>query len=77
MPRYFFHVNDGDDHPDSDGVDFPDFQAAHTDAIRAAAEMVRDLSGRLAMDGDWRMDVADATGRTVLTLRFTQTVPPV
>jgi hypothetical protein len=36
---------------------------------------LRDLNGELPINSDWRMDVADETGATVLTLKFIQTIP--
>jgi hypothetical protein len=76
MPRYFFHVHDGADQPDPTGTEFADFKAARGEAVRACGEMLRDIDGDLPIGSEWRMDVADETGRTILTLRFSQTVPP-
>jgi hypothetical protein len=69
MPRYHFHVQDGRDHPDTDGMELPDIIAARGEAI--AGEMLRDLNGRLPVGSPWRMDVTDDAGRSVLILRFT------
>ena len=69
MPRYFFHVHDGQDSIDQAGLELPDPQTARAEAIRAAGEMLRDLDGALST-GEWRMDVTDESGQPVLTLRF-------
>jgi hypothetical protein len=76
MPRCFFHSHDGTDQPDDEGMEFPDFRAAHSEAVRACGEMVRDIDGDLPVGSEWRMDVSDETGRTILNLRFSQTIPP-
>ena len=76
MPRYFFHVHDGTDRPDSRGSVLPDFKSAHAEAIMTCGEMLRDIDGDLPIGSEWRMDVADETGRTILSLRFSQVIPP-
>jgi hypothetical protein len=38
--------------------------------------MLRDIDGDLPVNSEWRMDVADDTGATILTRQFIQTVPP-
>ena len=40
MPRYFFHVDNGEFIPDETGTDLPDLQAARREAVRAAGEMI-------------------------------------
>jgi hypothetical protein len=71
--RYFFHVYDGHVTPDLEGMEFADFAAMHAEAVAASGEMLRDLKGKLSPQAEWRMEVADETGRTVLTLRVVQT----
>jgi hypothetical protein len=68
--RYFFHVRDGFSEADLTGTEFPSFQAAHGEAVSFCGAMLRDLDGELPLDSEWRMDVTDETGATVLTLRF-------
>ena len=70
MPRYFFHVHDGDDLPDREGVELSDPAAAREQAIATAGEMIRQ-SGVVLSDGSvWTMRVVDENGREVFTLRF-------
>jgi hypothetical protein len=45
MPRYFFHVHDGVDQPDTEGVEFPSPEDARTEAVTAMGEALRDLDG--------------------------------
>jgi hypothetical protein len=70
MPRFYFHVDDGGHViPDRDGFVLPDIRAVRAEAISAAGEMIRDLH-RALTTSEWRMDVTNAAGQPVLTLRF-------
>ena len=75
MPRYFFHVRDGKDFPDTEGSELPDLDAVRTEALKASGEMLRDSKGRAEFwsGDDWTMNVTDEAGRPVLTLRFSGT----
>ena len=42
MPRYFFHIHDGQDFPDHDGTIFPDAEAARAQAVATAGPMLRE-----------------------------------
>ena len=72
MPRYFFHVRDGKDLPDTEGSELPDLNAVRTEALKASGEMLRDNKGGADFwsGHDWTMNVHDEAGRPVLTLRF-------
>ena len=72
MARYFFHIKDGRDIPDRDGVDLPDMKAVRSQATATAGEMLRELDGTFS-DEDWRMNVANEAGQLVLTLRISAT----
>ena len=72
MPRFYFHLTDGKRRfLDHDGVELPDLAAARSRAIMD----IRDLR-RLLSDGQhcdmWRFEIADATGRQVLTVPFAE-----
>ena len=72
MPRYYFHVRDGKDHPDREGTEIADPASVRLQAIMTAGEMLRDLGPQ--WDGeDWQMSVADEAGKVVLRLRFSAT----
>ena len=75
MPRFFFILHDGKDFPDAEGVEFADASAACGEAVTLAGEMVRDLNDKMAEGGDWRLDVTDAAGDRVGSLRFSVTRP--
>ena len=74
MPRYFFDYRDGQGNlePDDEGVEFPNLQAAYTDAIRAAVDMHVDAccEGQCATDDAF--EIRDEFGRLVLALPFAQ-----
>ena len=43
MPRYFFHVDNGEFIPDETGTELPDLYAARREAVRSAGEMIDDV----------------------------------
>jgi hypothetical protein len=69
MPRFYFNIYDGTEKPDGEGIELADLAHARAEAIRAAGEMIREMGDDLA-GGQWQMRVADESGRTLLTLRF-------
>ena len=70
MPRYFFHVHDGQDTPDEDGVELSGPDEAKGQAVIFAGEALRDKDGAFWNSGEWRMVVVDEAGATVCTLAF-------
>jgi|tagenome__1003787_1003787.scaffolds.fasta_scaffold18843817_2 hypothetical protein len=70
MPRYFFHVHDGKERPDRDGIEMADPREARAQAVVACGEALRDLDGAFWKNGEWRMQVADEKGATVCVLTF-------
>jgi hypothetical protein len=67
MARYFFHLRDGTDHLDHDGVELPDDEVRGT-AVTAAGEAIRDLGAQFFDHDGWRFWVTDEAGNTVCTL---------
>ena len=72
MPRYFFHVRDGQDLPDTEGSELPDLRAVRDEALRSSGEMLCDTEGTAEFwtGHPWTMNVVSEHGRPVLTLRF-------
>jgi len=70
MPRYFFHVHDGQEFPDREGTVLADREAARTESMMAAAEMLRDAALNLWTGEEWTMQVVDEKGRSVCLLTF-------
>lgn len=71
MPRFFFHIRDGDVHEiDPEGLEFASLEHAVIDARRAAREMLAEkLVADEPIDGQ-RFEIADDTGRVVETVTF-------
>jgi hypothetical protein len=66
MPRFFFHISDGAEYRDHEGIELIDIAAARRQAIETAGGMLKEFwSGP-----EWRMTVVDALGKTVCLLRF-------
>ena len=70
MPRYFFHVIDGRDIIDRVGTVLPSLREARAEAIRTAGAILRDEGDAFWNGTEWEMNVTDASGQSVLKLRF-------
>lgn len=70
MPRYFFHVTDGYSTRDDEGTELPDIYTAQDQAIRTSGELLRDMGGEFWNGTEWKLEVTDEQGQTLLTLRF-------
>jgi hypothetical protein len=56
MPRYYFHVEDDHTEIDEVGTELPDLEAARSEAVRAAGEILRDGAAKSLWTGKpWRM----------------------
>jgi hypothetical protein len=70
IPRYFFHIRDGEELLDDHGTVLASREDARAHAIIVAGELLRD-AGRKDWGGtEWRLRVTDEMGRCVCTLRF-------
>jgi hypothetical protein len=72
MPRYYFHVRDGDDlRKDPEGIELPDLEAARAKAVSlacaswSAAPPDREHNDRT-------FEISDETGQRVLTVPFSE-----
>lgn len=70
MPRFFFHVHDGQEIADEDGVELAGLAEARAQAVVTAGEMLKDIDGQFWNGPEWRMRVTDAEGATVCTIRI-------
>jgi hypothetical protein len=74
MPRYYFHLEDGQRLLDDTGLDLLDIAAAQTEAVRASGDLLKGGPLATLWDGtSWRMWVTDnpnAEGKTLFALRF-------
>ena len=76
MPHYYFHVHDGRDLPDEDGIDLSGDKEARAQAVTAAAEALKDLGAMFWDHPAWRMHVTDERGATVCDLRVSNQPGP-
>jgi hypothetical protein len=68
MPRYFFHVREGDElEIDDAGQDLPDEEAVRKEAQFYASELLRDASAEPGKSAP-SIEVTDARGVLVLRL---------
>jgi len=70
MPLYFFHVIDGRSIIHHEGTEFPNLRSARGAAIRLAGAILRDGGDKFWNGEEWHMNVTDASGQSVLKLRF-------
>ncbi len=70
MPRFFFHVHDGQDTIDHEGTELPSAQAAHDEAVATSGRMIAEKGGKVGSGDEWRMWVTDVTGAVVCDLKF-------
>jgi len=76
LPRFHFHIMDGTDLFDRDGLQLPDVAAAKLEAIRlAGAVLSESRAGSIWQDQPWQMIVNDDptpnTGLAHFTLTLT------
>ena len=70
MPRFYFHVSTMDDvFPDEEGVELGDLAAAHDCALRIMHRTMLSDPEEQNWRG-WMIKIADAKGRTLLTLLY-------
>lgn len=74
MPRFFFHLHNGEECPDTEGVELADVEAARQEAIRSARSIMAGevIEGRLPLRDV--IEVADEAGATVTRLPFRDAV---
>ena len=74
MPRFFFHIRDGESIDDPDGMYLPDSQTARLEALRSARDiMAEDVRrGRLQL-GSW-IEVTDEQGEAIFAVPFAEAV---
>jgi uncharacterized protein DUF6894 len=70
MPRYYFHVRDGREIPDTEGTVLADADAARAEAIVLSGAMLKDLGGEFWSNGEWQIRVVDEAGNKVCALTF-------
>jgi hypothetical protein len=75
MHCYFHLVNGHGFIPDETGLDVPDLETAQHQALNAIQEL-RQEAGQTAEEWyGWRLNVVDASGRVLLSLRLDTPLP--
>ena len=70
MPRYFFNVlNLGPSTP-ALSQEFSDDEAAWKEATRFAAELFRDVDGKLRPGEEWALEVTDEVGMEIFNIQI-------
>ena len=74
MPRFFFHVRQGEDfEPDVTGLDLDDADVAQAAGLRALHDLHDEMAGEGFMD--WTLEVADDAGEIILRLSVGEMFP--
>jgi hypothetical protein len=75
MPRYFFQVLDSRAIIDTEGTELAGLDDAYEMAIRSAGSILESEGAAFWNGGQWRMSVADDSGKTCFTLNFSVETP--
>lgn len=70
MPKFYFHVINGDFVPDLQGMECSTFDEVKAQAVRVAGEMLKDQGLSVWSTGRYDMFVCDAGNQTRLRLTF-------
>lgn len=71
MPRYFFHVRNGDSLiQDLEGIDLPDLDAARIEALEGARSLLSETVRTGGVLDGQRFEIVDESGQVLDTLSF-------
>lgn len=70
MPRFFFHVHDGESFIDDTGQEIASLEDARRHAARYAADLLLSDPDRFWSGEEWRMEISDHSGLVYSTLIF-------
>ena len=70
MPRYFFHLYNDVDTDDLEGCELPDLAAAEAHGLREARHMAAERVSEGHLDLRHRLEIVDAHGQVLRTIRF-------
>jgi hypothetical protein len=70
MPRYFFHIIDGEEIIDHEGTVLASVAEARAKAIVFSGEVLKDLGGKFWNNGQWQVRVTDKAGNKICALTF-------
>ncbi|TYL87398.1 DUF6894 family protein [Bradyrhizobium cytisi] len=70
MPLYFFNVLNLDPSTPAPCEEFPDEEAAWKEATRFAADLFRDVDGKLRPGEEWALEVTDEAGKAIFNIQI-------
>lgn len=70
MPTYTFAFRDGSVHRSSTTLELNDRQAAWSEVVRTAGELLKDEDGALTPGSDWRLEVTDGSPKPIFIVRI-------
>ncbi len=73
MPRYFFHVQDGEAFPDLQGTVLENDAAARTEAVRFSGVLLQQQPEKFWTGEEWSMRVTNDKDLTLFELMFMAT----
>ncbi len=76
MPRYFFHVRDGQEYLDPDGTELKDVAAAQIYALQVVTQVLSTAGSDFWNGEDWRLQVEDEAGTELFRLLFQAVMKP-
>ena len=70
MPRYFFHVRDGQEYLDTEGSELESLEAARLQSLQVATQLLSGLGSEFWNGQDWHLHVEDEVGKELFCLYF-------
>jgi hypothetical protein len=74
MPRFFFHLRDGESVDDPDGMFLPNAAMARLEAIRSARDIMAEDVRRGHLSLSFRIEVTDENGEPIMAVPFSEVV---
>ena len=71
VPKFFFHVHDGQPVRDTEGTELSNIYEAQAEAVKLSGELLREFGGKFWDGHLWSVDVVDEQGQALFTLSFT------
>ena len=72
MPRFFFHIRDGESVDDPDGVYLPDARTARMEALRSARDIMAEDVRRGQLHLSSWIEVTDQNGEAIFAVPFAE-----
>ncbi|HEX8379650.1 MAG TPA: hypothetical protein VF619_03755 [Allosphingosinicella sp.] len=70
MPRYFFHVEDGERPREPEAVELKDLSVAKCEAVKLAGRTICDQADSFWAKEEWKLTATDEEGLTLFCLHF-------